>query len=110
MHRDVAGILAVCHLHFHLDGVGPAFGLPRWAVRPQLGHVVRKWGRPALMQTTDTVIGALMSSTPPTKKNTRPSSSANSKSRASDSGTCSWSTLPYLILCTGMGCTLLMWW
>ena len=63
-----------------------------------------------MMQTTDTAIGAPMSSTPPTKKNTRRSSSANSKSRGSDSGTCNWSTLPYWILCTGMGCAVLMWW
>ena len=46
LHGDVAGIPAACHLHFHLDGVGPAFGLPQRAVRPQLGHVVRQWGRP----------------------------------------------------------------
>lgn len=39
LHVDVAGIFAACHLHFHLDGVGRAFGLPRRAVRPQ-------WGRP----------------------------------------------------------------
>ena len=46
LHVDVAGILTACHLHFHLVGVGRAFGLPRRAVRPQLGLVVRKWGRP----------------------------------------------------------------
>ena len=34
LHGDIAGILAACLLHFHLDGVGPAFGLPRRAVRP----------------------------------------------------------------------------
>ena len=62
------------------------------------------------MQTTDTAIGAPMSSTALTKKNARPSSSANSKSRGSDSGTYSWSTLPYWILCMGMGCAVLMWW
>ena len=104
------GILATCHLHFHLDGVGPEFGLPQRAIRPQLGHVVLQMGDPALRQMTDMAIGALMSSMPPTKKNARPSSSANSKSRGSDSGTCSWSTLPYWILCTGMGRAVLMWW
>ncbi|XP_044432196.1 protein CDC73 homolog [Triticum aestivum] len=37
-----------------------------------------------------------MSSTPPTKKNMRPSSSADTKSNGSDSGTSNWSTLPFV--------------
>jgi hypothetical protein len=41
------------------------------------------------MQMTDTAIGAPMSSTPPTTKNARLSSSTNSKRRGSDTGTCS---------------------